>query len=203
MKDFFENIFGLVIVFAVESISFILRLFGVSNDKAEEISGNIIIHIILFSIYLLILTIILYFLLSDYNFGRYLRLLEIIFTLGVFLFIITMFIKSFPSRMRRLHYALTSPILITILLVCTPFFFSNDKAERGISISIAIFIVPAIFAITASRLRDINSNGWFSLLLAIPAINILMIIALMFIPSTEGTNRFGENPKQKGIQKSN
>lgn len=115
------------------------------------------------------------------------------------LFIIGAIASLAKSRMRRLHYSLFILFLLP-MFIATSILISELNEDTWITISLIftfdLFI--AILSITISRLHDINSSGWLSLLLLIPIINILLIVALIFTNGTAGTNRFGENPKLKG-----
>ena len=50
-------------------------------------------------------------------------------------------------------------------------------------------------AIMAKRWHDQDKSGWFSLLLLIPLLGVLIVIIMLgFIGGTPGPNRFGEAP---------
>ncbi len=62
-------------------------------------------------------------------------------------------------------------------------------------IGIVIYSYLALIFETARRLKDINLNGWFSLLQFIPGISVIMFWGLVFIPGTKGQNCFGDDPR--------
>lgn len=45
------------------------------------------------------------------------------------------------------------------------------------------------------RLHDINASGWLLLLLILPLVNLVLLIALLFVPGTKGENKFGPRPQ--------
>ena len=58
---------------------------------------------------------------------------------------------------------------------------------------IAILMVTIIFMI--KRLHDLNWSGWISLLSAIPLVNLLLGLILIFAPGNSGPNKYGPPPK--------
>jgi uncharacterized membrane protein YhaH (DUF805 family) len=64
------------------------------------------------------------------------------------------------------------------------------------TLSIVFSIIFLMFAaiLTVQRLHDVNAGGWWALLLLLPVANILLILAVLFIPGTAGSNRFGALP---------
>ncbi|MFZ6799675.1 DUF805 domain-containing protein [Undibacterium sp. Di24W] len=55
---------------------------------------------------------------------------------------------------------------------------------------IPIFAVSIIYA--KRRLNDLDHSGWWSILIFIPLVNILIGLYLVFGPGTPGSNRFGK-----------
>lgn len=58
------------------------------------------------------------------------------------------------------------------------------------SLIMLVFLLPNI-AVGVRRLHDIDRSGWWYLLVLVPVLGLIMIIALMFVEGTPGTNRFG------------
>lgn len=62
------------------------------------------------------------------------------------------------------------------------------------------FIVLALVALmmsvllTIQRLHDFDASGWWSLLLLVPLANVVLYLVLLFMPGTQGSNRFGGRP---------
>ena len=56
-------------------------------------------------------------------------------------------------------------------------------------------IIPSI-AVSIRRLHDIGKSGWWLFISLIPIAGPIWLLVLMFIEGTQGTNQYGENPKQ-------
>lgn len=54
-------------------------------------------------------------------------------------------------------------------------------------------LIPGI-ALTIRRFHDIDMSGWFTLLLLIPIVNIILILIWFTRAGTAGDNRFGADP---------
>ncbi|WGO98175.1 DUF805 domain-containing protein [Saccharophagus degradans] len=60
------------------------------------------------------------------------------------------------------------------------------------AIVIGVIAVSIIFGI--QRLHDLNQSGWLILLNFIPIANLVMMIFLIFVPGTQGVNKWGHKP---------
>jgi uncharacterized membrane protein YhaH (DUF805 family) len=63
--------------------------------------------------------------------------------------------------------------------------------ERVIMWIIIIALAVLKFSFNVRRLHDIGQSGWFALLLFVPFINILMVIALLFVSGENKKNAYG------------
>lgn len=73
----------------------------------------------------------------------------------------------------------------------------GDSNTMGFVIMSALFYIPALWILIATyvkRWHDINKSGWWSLILLIPWVNLLVILFLGLAPGTAGANRYGEQP---------
>ncbi|OTG84439.1 hypothetical protein B9T33_01220 [Acinetobacter sp. ANC 5054] len=98
----------------------------------------------------------------------------------------------------NVFYGLMMTILMLMLLIMMPNTFNAiiENAESPTT-QVVLFIINIIILIPAlifsvRRLHDFNVSGWFALLELIPLLNILMFLALMLIPSSETSNKYGE-----------
>ncbi|WOE74999.1 DUF805 domain-containing protein [Alterisphingorhabdus coralli] len=57
--------------------------------------------------------------------------------------------------------------------------------------------IPNI-AVTVRRFHDQDQSGWLYLLTLIPYLGPLIVLVFMFLPGTNGENRFGLDPKGAG-----
>lgn len=62
---------------------------------------------------------------------------------------------------------------------------------------IAILVSLVIFII--QRLHDLNHNGWLSLLMFVPLVNLLFGLYITFAAGTKGTNNYGLQPPPNKI----
>jgi len=60
--------------------------------------------------------------------------------------------------------------------------------------ALAMFI-PGL-AVGVRRLHDVGKSGWMLLIALIPLIGAIWLLVLMVTDSQQGTNKWGENPKE-------
>ena len=96
---------------------------------------------------------------------------------------------SFNGRIGRLQYVMTIILLkiITVFmeLILRP--ISKQVSNKNTFIIIFIFVLiwsiaalTITLAATAKRLRDIDSNPWFALLILIPFVDLILFLYLAF-----------------------
>lgn len=97
---------------------------------------------------------------------------------------------SFDGRVGRREFwvwfiaALSLNVLFSLL---------GETIGGLLSLLLVIPVVWASLAIYAKRFHDHDKSGWFTLLMFIPVVNLLVaIIWLGCIEGTKGPNRFGE-----------
>ena len=106
---------------------------------------------------------------------------------------------NFTGRARRQEYwmfAFINLIIILILNTIDRVVFSADMAILS-SVYLLAILIPGI-AVAVRRLHDTDRSGWWALLGLIPIVGTIILIVMMCIDSTPGTNRFGPNPKHIG-----
>lgn len=110
---------------------------------------------------------------------------------------------SASGRFGRVQYFLYSVGLNTLVLAVAGLLsglligISQDLGLFAMTLIglayIAIVVLSFIFVI--KRLHDLNWSGWFSLLMFLPLVNLIMGLILLFAPGTPGTNDYGYRPK--------
>ncbi|MDU6099286.1 MAG: DUF805 domain-containing protein [Acinetobacter sp.] len=107
------------------------------------------------------------------------------------------------GRFGRLSYAawtfLFSLVIgIAVVIIAFTFGFTSSQELTGLStagmIVIAILYIVCLyvsFVFTIRRLHDRNNTGWLSLLMLIPAVNLIFMIYLFAAKGTEGNNDYG------------
>jgi len=107
---------------------------------------------------------------------------------------------EFKGRARRKEYWLFY-LFITVLILALSYLdavlgLMNYETGAGVLsalFSIAVFI-PSI-TVSVRRLHDINKSGWWYLILLIPLVGIIVFLIFACMPGTNGSNRFGADPK--------
>ena len=107
----------------------------------------------------------------------------------------------FTGRSRRKEYWMffLFNILISIALSVADMALGLADSETGsgpISLvySLAVFI-PSI-AVGIRRLHDVDRSGWWTLVIFVPLIGLILLLYWFCKDGTPGDNRFGPNPKE-------
>ena len=79
---------------------------------------------------------------------------------------------------------------IVLVLILTMIGVGPDATDF---ISAAIVLWPQI-CIGVQRFHDLGQSGWWMLLTAIPIVNLLVFLYLLFVPGMSGTNDYGASP---------
>jgi uncharacterized membrane protein YhaH (DUF805 family) len=106
---------------------------------------------------------------------------------------------SFRGRRNRKSYILASLVFVAISLVVWTIAIVlaySSNGSTGLIVAGLISIPFAIigWALGSQRCRDFGWTGWAMLLTLIPYIGWIFAIAIMFIPGTQGSNRYGPDP---------
>jgi uncharacterized membrane protein YhaH (DUF805 family) len=126
-------------------------------------------------------------------------------------------LMSWRGRVTRSEYIifeLAQLLLLFLLSFFWVFFISVVEGEffsKYIAFYSSLLIIPAMFCLVLvnvsfmiRRLHDANFRGWWALLLmvigAIPYAGLVVVLILMLLPGTKGTNRFGPNPREQKDQ---
>lgn len=119
---------------------------------------------------------------------------------------------DFSGRSRRKEYWMFT--LLSVIVYAVGFMllmaggFTMDPAQQtdaGIGpigwVGLIIMIgwalgtlIPTI-AVHVRRFHDQDKSGWFYLISFIPYVGGLIVLVFMFLEGTQGTNRFGADPK--------
>ena len=71
----------------------------------------------------------------------------------------------------------------------------NDEFKIGLmSFSFTMATIVPWLSVSARRLHDIGKSGWMTLLWLLPIIGWIWILILLFTPSQDGENKFGDMP---------
>jgi len=58
-----------------------------------------------------------------------------------------------------------------------------------------VVFIPGL-AVSVRRLHDVGKSGWMYFIILIPIIGAIWLLVLDFTDSQEGSNKWGENPKE-------
>jgi len=56
-------------------------------------------------------------------------------------------------------------------------------------------LIPGL-AVAVRRLHDVGKSGWMLFIVLIPLIGAIWLLVLMVTDSQQGTNKWGQNPKE-------
>ena len=102
----------------------------------------------------------------------------------------------FPNRIGRVSYAVRYVVFMIVAVggsVLPQLAGESGSAGTSIAIQIAaiaimVFALVALFrSVLVPRLRDIGLRGAWSLLIFVPFLNILFVLALLFVPANAFT----------------
>ena len=109
--------------------------------------------------------------------------------------------SDFSGRSRRMEYWMLVLLQIGVSIVTS--LVDNIIGLGGIIfgaygpltlIVSLVLIVPAI-AVAVRRLHDRDMSGWFLLLGLVPVIGGLILLVIFLLEGTQGTNKYGPDPK--------
>jgi uncharacterized membrane protein YhaH (DUF805 family) len=68
----------------------------------------------------------------------------------------------------------------------------NSEILEGI---VGLAVLALSFMVCIKRFHDLNKTGWFSLLMIVPFVNLIVgLFWLGFVKGTDGHNAYGEDP---------
>ena len=104
---------------------------------------------------------------------------------------------------RELAYAVGLQFgLMLVMIPLTLLMGSGESILAGIlagvvvGLYIVVLVLGVIFMI--KRWHDMNRSGWYSLLLFIPLVNIIVGLVMLFVPGTDGPNDYGQPSRPTG-----
>ncbi len=92
------------------------------------------------------------------------------------------------------------PYIIGVIIIFVIEVVINVAAEATqIPALMILYVIPLWMSIMAGikRCHDRGRSGWFLLIALIPLVNIWLVVELIFLPGTDGSNDYGENPLVK------
>lgn len=97
---------------------------------------------------------------------------------------------KFEGRIGRLQYFGFGVIWVVILYVLA---LLVGATHGGVTFAIALLVVYAVATVSygVRRLHDFDRSGWWYLVTFVPYLNFAAALVFLFMPGTQGPNRFG------------
>jgi uncharacterized membrane protein YhaH (DUF805 family) len=108
---------------------------------------------------------------------------------------------DFSGRARRKEYWMffLFNMIFAFLAAIIDNVIGTASPEFGYGVFYGIYalgmIIPGL-AVGVRRLHDVGKSGWMLLISLIPLIGGIWLLVLMVTDSQQGTNKWGENPKE-------
>jgi len=99
------------------------------------------------------------------------------------------------GRMGRLKYATANTVLMALFYV--PMIMVLQRPTLGRMALLAVVAVAVTLLgmrLAVLRCHDCDKSGWWSMLLWLPTVNIIVTLVLALAPGTDGGNEYGEPP---------
>ncbi|MEG0092133.1 MAG: DUF805 domain-containing protein [Oscillospiraceae bacterium] len=107
---------------------------------------------------------------------------------------------NFGGRARRKEYwtfALINVAIVTGLNIADAM-MGFSIGNYGLFGSIySLFIMLPSIAVCFRRLHDVNKSGWWLLAALVPVLGWLWIVFCLIQEGTQGTNKYGDDPKNE------
>lgn len=108
---------------------------------------------------------------------------------------------DFSGRARRKEYWMF--VLFNMIFAFIAMIIDNVVGTASPELGYGVFYVLyalAVFipglAVSVRRLHDVGKSGWMFFIVLIPLIGGIWLLVLMVTDSKQGTNKWGENPKE-------
>jgi uncharacterized membrane protein YhaH (DUF805 family) len=107
-------------------------------------------------------------------------------------------VLRFSGRRNRNSYVLYLLTLFAALIVMwgVAAAMAFDKSWSGLVVAglATLPMIVSAWAVGAQRCRDFGWSGWAMLITVIPYVGWIFSLAILFIPGTDGPNRYGPDP---------
>lgn len=105
------------------------------------------------------------------------------------------------GRMRYFSYLVLSSILLMFVAGIAAAMLLPVDLSASLYVYGAFFICITVYGLSLNvrRLHDLDKSGWWSFLMALPILNLLLMVYLVFFPGSKRRNGFGDKPTSNGI----
>jgi uncharacterized membrane protein YhaH (DUF805 family) len=102
---------------------------------------------------------------------------------------------SFDGRMGRLKYATANLVMLALIYIPLILALQRPTLGRIALLGVAALLLSALgMRLAVLRCHDCDKSGWWSMLLWLPTVNVIVTIVLACAPGTDGSNEYGEQP---------
>ena len=106
---------------------------------------------------------------------------------------------AFSGRRNRKSYCLYLILVFVALAIVWEIaaavgIGAGSLAIVALAILVSLPIIVSGWAVGSQRCRDFGWTGWAMLLTLIPYVGWLFAVAILFVPGTQGANRYGADP---------
>ena len=101
------------------------------------------------------------------------------------------------NRLRYFKYTFCLGAFFGIVEVICKLIVSADENSTAVDVIETLISFPLAVGsvmLQIRRLHDLDKSAWFVLLSAIPGVNLLFGLYLLFFKGTDGTNQYGYDP---------
>lgn len=108
-------------------------------------------------------------------------------------------IKGRIGRLRYLAYSMLGFLAYIPMLAVVGVSSLDDPSNLGVLSGVVmalsyIVILVWTFILARRRFNDLNMTGWLSVTMLVPLLNLIPVLALLFMPGTKTSNKFGARP---------
>jgi uncharacterized membrane protein YhaH (DUF805 family) len=102
---------------------------------------------------------------------------------------------GFEGRIGRLKYATANLVMASLMFIPLVMLLQQATFRRTASFLVAALAVTAFgVRLAVLRCHDCDKSGWWSMLLWLPTVNVIVTLVLSFAPGTSGSNDYGDEP---------
>ena len=104
------------------------------------------------------------------------------------------FLQLFKGRLSRTQWLVGFVIMIIITGIFSSAIIATINEYKAPNLLYVLMVIPVYFlaSIHARRFHDMNVSGFASILAFVPILGLLVVLALLIVEGTKGSNKYGE-----------
>lgn len=104
---------------------------------------------------------------------------------------------NYKGRTRRIQFLAFEGIYLLISILIFLFALNGMDVLANVTKFVGFLHILPRISLIVRRLHDTNKSGWFFFISFIPLVGSFILLIFLLMDSKPGTNRYGENPKEK------